>query len=49
MQSADAMGSEAKAKKQFEARLYTIQKGTGRSEIGDGVFLKKPRPQFYFL
>ena len=47
MQSADAMGSEAMAKKQFVARLYTIQKGTGRSEIGDGVFLKKPRPQFF--
>ena len=29
MQSADAMGSEAMAKKQFGARLYTIQKGTG--------------------
>ena len=29
MQSADAMGSEAMAKRQFGARLYTIQKGTG--------------------
>ena len=29
MQSADAMGSEAMAKKQFGAKLYAIQKGTG--------------------
>lgn len=24
---------------------HTIQRGTGRSPIGDGVFLKNPRPQ----
>ena len=29
MQSVDATVSEAKVKKQFGAKLYTIQKGTG--------------------
>ena len=40
MRSVDATASEAKVKKQFGAKLYTIQKGTGRSKIGDGVFSK---------